>query len=322
MPTIDASGYAPPLVLSNGHVHTVYAVFRRQVGLEHYRRERIDTPDEDFLDLDWLKNGASRLAVLSHGLEGSSHQAYVLGMARALTRRGWDVLAWNYRGCSGSPNRKLGSYHSGATGDLDLVVRHALERHRYRRVALVGFSLGGNLTLKYVGERGDQLDSRVVSAVAFSVPCDLAGGVKVMERPSRRIYMVYFLRSLRAKIRAKMRLQPGEIDDRGFGKLRTFRDFDSRYTAPLHGFRDADDYYRRASSRQYLAAIRVRTLLVNAGDDPFLSPSCYPREEAGSNPNFFLEVPPRGGHVGFVAFNRQREYWSEMRAAAFLDSMS
>ncbi len=281
-----------------------------------YERERIETPDGDFLDLDWARVGADRVVVISHGLEGSTDRAYVRGMARALNRHAWDALAWNLRGCSGEPNRLLRLYHSGATEDLDAVVQHAL-RH-YDHVALVGFSLGGNMTLKYLGERGDAVDARVRRAVAFSVPVDLAASSVRLGAWENGLYMRYFLRSLRRKVRAKASRFPGEIDAAGLRRIRDFRGFDDRYTAPLHGFEDAEDYWRRSSSRPFLSAIRTPTLLVNAADDPFLAPACYPIDIARESERLRLEIPAHGGHVGFVCFGEDGAFWSERRAAEFL----
>lgn len=315
MPLV-ASAYRAPLgVLRSGHVQTVWpALFRRVRGVA-YTRERLELPDGDFVDLDWLRRGQARVAVVSHGLEGDAHRPYVRGMARALFEAGWDVLAWNFRGCSGPPNRLARFYHSGATDDLDAVVQHALGQG-YRRLALVGFSLGGNLTLKYVGERGEALDPRVGAALACSVPVDLAAGAAHMARPAARLYMRRFLRALQAKLQAKQHLYPAVLDTAGFEALRTFAQFDGRYTAPLHGFRDAADYWARASSGPLLPAIARPTLLLNAADDPFLPPSCFPVEMARTHPHLALEVPRHGGHVGFVLAGRT--YYAERRAVAFL----
>jgi len=281
-----------------------------------YRRERIDTPDGDFLHLDWLRTGSDKLAILSHGLEGDTDRVYMRGMATALRRAGWDVLAWNYRGCGGSPNRLLRAYHSGATDDLDLVVRHALPG--YASAALVGFSLGGNLTLKYLGERGDTLDPRIRRAVAFSTPCDLAAGARELEKPSNRLYTWYFLRTLKAKASEKAHRFPGCVDLTRIRAARTVYDFDDAFTAPIHGFGDAADYYRQCSCRHFIEGITVPTLLVNAANDPFLPEACYPREEARQHPVFHLEIPDHGGHVGFVRFGSDGTYWSEARTVAFL----
>ena len=314
MPLVPTSSYRPPLGFANPHLQTIWAGRLRRVEGPGYVRERIATPDDDFLDLDWSRVGADRAVVISHGLEGSADRAYVRGMAKALNRHGWDALAWNLRGCSGEPNRQLRLYHSGATDDLDTVVQYALGR--YATVALVGFSLGGNMTLKYLGERG--VDAPVARAVAFSVPVDLAASSVALARWENAVYMRYFLRSLRGKVRAKAQQFPNAVDTGGLRALRDFQGFDDRYTAPLHGFTDAADYWARASSRPFLSAIRVPTLLVNAADDPFLASACYPRDEAEASGHLWLEVPARGGHVGFVS--RGAAYWSETRAAEFLEA--
>jgi predicted alpha/beta-fold hydrolase len=317
MPLIESSTYTPPRWLRGGHAQTIYPALFRRVSWITRERERIETPDGDFLDLDWARSGRSdRVAILSHGLEGDSRNAYVQGMAAALGRAGWDVVAWNCRGCSGEPNRLLRSYHSGATEDLAAVVDRVLAGDRYDRVALVGFSLGGNITLKYLGDPGVVIDPRVTRAVAFSVPCDLASSSRALESGGNRIYMDRFMVNLRAKIREKMRMFPGALTDEGLDAMRTFREFDGAYTAPLHGFRDAEDYWARASSRPGLGRIAIPTLLVNARNDPFLPAECFPEAEARASAHFHLEAPRDGGHIGFTA--RGGEYWSEMRAVEFL----
>lgn len=319
MPIVDTPGYWPPFGFRNGHLQTIYPSLARRVPLITTERERIQTPDGDFLDLDWdTTNRSRRLVILSHGLEGDSRNHYVQGMAAACQRAGWDTLAWNFRGCSGEPNRLVRSYHSGATEDLDEVIGHALSKGSHQRIDLVGFSLGGNLTLKYLGDLGEGVSRAIGRAATFSVPCDLASSSLRLEAPINRIYMARFLRTLRSKIQQKIADFPTHISDVGLDSMRTFRQFDNAYTAPLHGFSSAEDYWARASCAPVLGAIRVPTLLVNAGDDPFLAPACYPFKAAGVSSHFFLEVPASGGHLGFVAFNRRREYWSESRAVAFL----
>ena len=318
MPVINNSTYQPPFLFNNGHLQTIYPSLARRLSPELYRRERVSTPDEDFLDLDWARVGSDRLAILSHGLEGSSHRPYMVGMARVLNFHGWDALAWNYRSCSGEINRKLRMYHNGSIDDLDVVVRHALATGRYRKVALIGFSLGGNLTLIYLGTFGTAVDHRISKAVVFSVPCDLAAGARELAKRRNCIYMKQFLVSLHGKIRKKMELLPGEINDRDFGRIRNFKDFDDRYTAPIHGFRNAEDYWEKCSSRQFIPSITVPTLIVNSVDDPLLVDGCYPVLEAERNRHVHLEMPRSGGHVGFVQFNHKGAYWSEQRAMEFL----
>ena len=318
MPIIAKSSYVPPIGFSNAHIQTIFPTLFRKVKGVSYRRERITTPDDDFLDLDWASIGARKVAIVSHGLEGNSERCYILGVVKALNRSGWDGLAWNMRGCSGEPNKTIKSYHSGASEDLAVVVEHVIGGGKYDAVGLVGFSLGGNVTLKYLGERGSQTNKAITGAVTCSVPCDLASGAEEMAKPSNKIYMKRFTRMLHEKIKAKMRLMPERISDEGYNRIQTFRQFDDRYTAPLHGFRDADDYYNRASSKPFIHKITIPTLLVNAKNDPFLPQPCYPLREAEANPNFFLEMPKSGGHVGFIAFNKRKEYWFESRVVEFL----
>jgi predicted alpha/beta-fold hydrolase len=323
MPVIETPGYHPPPLLSNGHLQTILPTLLRTVDGLAYRRERIATPDDDFLDIDWAGAGAERAVILSHGLEGSADRGYMRGMARALVRAGWDAVAWNYRGCSGEMNRQARFYHSGATEDLEVLVGHVLATGRYRQLALVGFSLGGNLTLKYLGERGGSVDPRIAAAVAFSVPCDLRNSSDRLARLENTIYMRRFLKTLKKKVELKIAAMPGAIPDNGLPDhglrgMRTFHDFDNRFTAPLHGFADADDYWRRCSSRQFLRSITVPTLVVNALNDPFLGDRCYPVEEARDNSSLFLETPDSGGHVGFIEWNENGDYWMDRRAVEFL----
>jgi uncharacterized protein len=310
------SAYCPPWWLCHGHLQTLYPFFLRRVAPVHYRRERIATTDNDFLDLDWLHSGQKRLAVISHGLEGSSRAKYVRGMGLALLEQGWDVLAWNFRGCSGEPNHCPRLYHSGVTDDLHTVLTHGLQAGGYAQAALVGFSMGGNQILKYLGEDPGKVPHQVRAAAVFSVPCDLEGAARAMARLENRIYMYRFLRSLRAKVREKNRRFPGLFDLNGLGDVRTFHEFDDRFTAPLHGFAGAPDYYSSSSAERFLESIAIPALLINAADDPFLSPTCFPRSLARSHPFLDLECPDHGGHVGFTATGPL--YWSEARAVEFL----
>lgn len=313
--------YRAPFFLRGAHFQTIYPALFRRVTLVTNVRERIRTPDSDFVDLDWARKGARRLAVITHGLEGHSRSHYCQGMARALHKAGWDVLAWNFRGCSGQPNHKLRSYHSGATEELQTILNHIFRSTSYSEIGLVGFSLGGNLTLKYLGDCGKNIDPRIRGAVTFSVPCDLAHSARQLEHWSNRIYMSRFMRSLRTKVYEKAARFPGEISTEGLNAVRTFAEFDNIYTGPIHGFKNADDYWTQSSCKNRLQKIAVPTLLVNALDDPFLTPECYPREAAKKNTHFQLETPKYGGHMGFVEFNKQNDYWSERRSVAFLEDL-
>ena len=319
MPLIEISSYRAPSWLPGGHPQTIWPALFRKVRKVTGDPERLELPDGDFIDLEWARKGNRRLAILSHGLEADFLTAYIQGMAAALVRRGWDVLVWNFRGCGTGPNRLLRMYHSGATEDLDAVVRHAMDRHLADSISLIGFSLGGNLTLKYLGEDAAALPDRVHRAVALSVPCDLACSSRELSLVSNRIYMERFLIAMRSKIRAKDRMFPGELDLTGLSRVRTFQEFDDRYTAPIHGFRSAADYWERNSCRRFMAGIRVPALLINARNDPFLGKDCYPEPEASASDWLHLETPETGGHVGFPTFGKGGEYWSETRAAEFLE---
>lgn len=319
MPLLAASSFRPPLGFANGHLQTILPVLLRRVPLITTERERIETPDGDFLDLDWNRESRSkRLVIITHGLEGSSANASVQGMAAIFHRAGWDILAWNLRGCSGDPNRLLRTYHSGAWEDLECVINHAA--HAYKQVVLVGFSIGGNLTLKYLGDLGASIHPAITGAAAFSVPCDLSSSARALESRINRIYMDHFLQNLRLKIRAKAQEFPRAVSTEGLESMRTFREFDGTYTAPMNGFLSADDYWTRASSKPSLPGITIPTLLINALNDPFLGLECFPREEAENNTNLTLELPTSGGHLGFFGFGN--EYWSEKRAVEFLSSIS
>ncbi|HZY78793.1 MAG TPA: alpha/beta fold hydrolase [Cyclobacteriaceae bacterium] len=305
--------YRPPFPLINGHIETIYPALFRRVKLKGFQRERIKTPDNDFLDLDWLTRGADKLVIVSHGLEGNSQRAYMKGMAKVFYDAGYDALLWNYRGCSEEMNYQLQFYHSGATDDLDLVVKHAATK--YRSIFMVGFSLGGNLTLKYLGEKPD---TAVRGAAVFSVPLNLRTSCEKISEPANFLYANRFLVSLKKKIVTKSKLMKG-LDTKDIDELFTLYDFDDRYTAPLHGFKDATAYYEACSAIHFLKEIRVPALIVNALNDPFLSSDCYPKDV--SNPNVHLEFIERGGHVGFAQFNQNGLYWSEWRALNFAQQL-
>ncbi len=320
MPLITHSDYTPPPYLFNGHLQTIVpGVFRKISGVK-FRRERIATPDDDFLDLDWSRQGFANLAILSHGLEGDSGRPYMKGMVRMLNAHKWDALAWNFRGCSGEMNKQARFYHSGATDDLETVVRYALSCDCYESVALIGFSLGGNITLKYLGEKGRDLAPAVKKAVVFSVPLCLASSCDTIAKPGNFIYSKRFLKSLHRKVESKSTLMPGHALLKDRQAVRSIRDFDDRYTAPLHGFENAAAYYAACSAKSFLKNIDVPTLIVNAKNDPFLSEACYDPELVKGLDHVFLETPEEGGHCGFAGHDLHGPAWSERRALAFLKS--
>lgn len=316
MPVLTSS-YCPPWLLANGYVQSIFPTFFRQLDDGHLLRERIPTDDGDFLDLDWSRVGSRTLVVVSHGLEGHSRRPYVLGTVREANRNGWDALAWNFRSCGGDTNLLPRMYHSGATDDLHRVVRHALSQG-YEQIHLVGYSMGGNLSLVYAGREAAELPEEVRSVVAFSVPCDLRSSAYQLAKWQNRVFMWKFLRDLKEKMTIKSQRFPHLVSVEGFDDIRTFKQFDDRYTAPLHGFRDAEDYWAQSSSLRYLPHLRVPTLLVNARNDPFLSPECFPQQLAAGHEFLHLEMPGSGGHVGFIQHTDDQTYWMEQRAMRFI----
>lgn len=290
------------------------------------RRERVTTPDGDFLDLDWVvdrhggtaSSGPHRaVVVVLHGLEGSARSGYALEAYRQLSARRIEAVGLNFRSCSGELNRGQRLYHSGETEDLRFVVRLLRARFPSAPIGALGFSLGGNVLLKYLGEEGEQGEVRAAAAV--SVPYDLAAGAAHMERGLARVYVWRLLRSLQRKVRARAQDLGDRVDVPRALRARTFWEFDDAATAPLHGFRDADDYYARSSSAGFLARVTVPTLLIHADDDPFLPAAAIPRSSVDANPCLAGVFTRWGGHVGFVAGSPwSRCYWAESRGAQFL----
>lgn len=322
---IVESKYRHVPYLTNGHLETIVPSAFRKVDGVMYQRQRLELSDGDFLDLDWLPDSAKatpgkpkKLVIISHGLEGSSERHYSRGMAKYFYNQGWDALAWNCRSCSGELNRLPRFYHHGDTADLQHVIDEAY-RKEYDHIALVGFSMGGSFSMKYLGEQGSKIDKRIKGGVGFSVPCSLGSSAAELDKPSKRFYRNRFLRKLEKKILAKSFIYPDKISHEGYEKIITFRQFDDRYTSPLHGFKNAGDFYSKSSCDQYLKNITVPALIVNAANDPFLTPECYPKDLLKDHPFVNLEIPARGGHVGFSLLNSEHNYM-EARAFEFLGS--
>ena len=319
MPIIHSSDYQRPKLLFNRHLETIIPGITRKVKeLPPYERIRIDTPDQDFLDLDWYQSDSDKLLILSHGLEGDSHRPYIEGMVKRFHNEGWNVIAWNYRGCSGEMNNTARFYHSGATQDLKTLVEYALTLN-IPNITLGGFSLGGNLTLKYLGE--EKRDQRIKSAFAFSVPIDLKGCCHEIDKPHNFLYCKRFLKSLKIKGKAKNEKIPGSVDVDQLMKVENMYQFDNVVTAPLHGFDSADDYYAKCSARNFIEGIEIPTLLVNALNDPFLSESCFDQTKFESSKNVYFEMPKFGGHVGFSSNQNNGTFWSEDRAFRFINQL-
>jgi len=320
MPLITNSSFSGNKYYRGKHIETILPALFRQV-LITYTRERIELTDGDFLDLDWQKQNASKLVLLFHGLEGSSSSNYIKGFATHFFALGWDVCAVNFRSCSGEMNKFLRSYHSGATEDIDEVINHVLRFTQYQKITTIGFSLGGNILLKYLGEKKYTLPSALHSAIAFSVPIDLAASAIEMTKWQNTIYMNRFLKTLKQKVQLKANQFPKTINPANIERITTFYEFDSYFTGPIHGFIDAQDYYDKNNALRFLPRITIPTLLVNAQNDPFLTRSCFPTQLAKNHPFLYFEQPQYGGHVGFSLELPTGKYWSEQRAAAFIQSV-
>ncbi len=319
MPVISPSTHKSSNLLKNGHIQTLYPYFFRKIKDVGYSRKRVLTEDKDFIDIDISKVGSNKVAILSHGLEGSSDTQYIRGMTKHLNSIGIDVISWNMRSCSGELNWTEKFYHAATITDLDLVIEDTLNNNDYQEVFLLGFSLGAALTANYLGIKGEGLNSRIKKSVVLSAPCDLKSSIKELSRPMNKMYLENFLGTMRNKILEKHNtLGLSKVDVRDLKKIKTFQDFDNRFTAPLHGFEDANDYYEKGSCKNKLKNITIPTLMVNAKNDPFLGDDCYPVQEAKQNKNFFLEIPPSGGHIGFMESFKKGTLWSELRTESFL----
>ena len=318
MPIIK-SEFSPSFPFNNGHFSTIYrSIFMRES--HSYKRKRIATWDNDFIDLDFSKVNSSKLVVLIHGLEGSSKSKYILAASKILNQAGYDTVSLNLRGCSGEDNLLLSTYHSGKTEDLEFVISHLIENYSYEKIMVVGYSLGGNITLKYFGEYVKSISDKVSCGVAISVPVDLSSSSKTMGARKNKIYMYKFLRSLRKKILIKNQKFPEfKLEVKKLLNSKTFKEFDGLYTAPVSGFSGPEDYWEKASSRPYLSSIKKPVLLITSKDDPFLAKACYPFLEAEKSNCFYLEVTNHGGHVGFISsFLTKKNRWLENRILEFI----
>lgn len=298
--------------LPGAHLQTLFPhVFRRHRP-PPLQRERIELADGDFIDIDWSPASAGPLVLLLHGLEGSIRSHYAAGLMRALGECGLQTVLMNFRGCSGEPNRLARSYHSGETGDLAALLAILKARQPQREIYLIGISLGGNVLLKWLGENPAQrLAGR---AVAVSVPFELNKAAVKLERGVSRLYQAHLLRKLRHSTLAKAARLELPVDIADLERWNSFREFDDRVTAPLHGFSGVDDYYARSSSRQFLKNIQTPTLILHARDDPFMTADSIP-DSTELGPGITLEISPGGGHVGFIAGSLpwKPEFWLDQR---------
>ncbi len=318
MPIIPSS-YKAKGLFKSGHFSTIYSAKLRPIPKLNQERKRLELSDGDFVDVDWsfAEGTKKKVAILLHGLEGNAQRVYIKGQAKMLVKNGWDVAAMNHRGCSGEENRLYLSYNSGRTEDLEELIRHISHYHDYETITLIGFSLGGNVLLKYLGER-ESVPNQIKNAVAISTPLHLRGALEQLIKRENMVYSKTFIKDLRQKYKRKMTHFPDAMNAEELKKIQNLLDFDNLYTAKAHGFQNAYDYYEKSSSLQYLPNIKIPVLILNALNDSFLSPECYPTEIAKQHKNIHLESPKHGGHVGFHVTNKV--YYSEKRALQFINN--
>ncbi|MFI8377648.1 YheT family hydrolase [Leeuwenhoekiella sp. NPDC079379] len=320
MPLIEST-YTAKGPFKNTHFNTIFAAKLRRVYGVKQKRERVVLSDGDFIDIDWSysKNTEtqSKTVLLFHGLEGTAKRTYMLGTVKQLIHNGYDCAAINLRSCSGEINTKLRSYHSGASEDVAEIISHINAIKETTQLYLCGFSLGGNLILKYLGENRERPDN-IIAAVAISTPIDLFDSLGALEKRGNWVYRWSFLKDLRAKYKMKLLNFPEGLNAENYKKIKSLRLFDEYYTAPAHGFKNALDYYTKSSSSQFLKQIKVPVLLLNAKDDSFLNEKCYPVSVSKSHKFIHLEMPDRGGHVGFMT--TKRTTYNEERTLAFFNT--
>jgi len=314
---ITSSQFKPACWLPGTHAQTLWPnLIRRPIEIE-LTTERLTLPDGDFIDLAWTKGNSDKLVIVLHGLEGSIDSSYARGMLSAIHKKGWHGVFMHFRGCSGEHNLKDRSYHSGETGDLRFLVETLRERHPEATLVAVGYSLGGNALLKYLGEYKD--DSQLKAAVTVSVPYLLSNSAAKLEKGFSRIYQRHLLNRLVNKTLSKFQDRQAPVDITNINKWNTFKSFDHHITAPIHGFKSGEDYYEKSSSRQYLNGITTPTLLIHSKDDPFMTAEAIPKQDDLSE-SVTLELSSHGGHVGFVSGNTpwNAKYWLEKRIPEFL----
>jgi len=291
--------YRPPLLLHNGHLHTIYASKYRQEEAPYYQRKRWITPDQDFLDVDLCQKKQSKIIVLGHGLEGSSRRPYISGMAKLFLQHGYDICAWNCRSCSGEMNQQARLYNHGEIEDIDFVIQKLIKEYGYSQIILAGFSMGGAIIMNWMGTHQHNIPAEVKAGIAISSPCDIKAASRKLESGINRLYRDYFMKKLSAKIKVKAKQFPGWLDVQGIEKIKKWKEFDEKYSAPLGGYRDAEDFYFHCSAKHRIQEIKKPLLLLNALDDPILSENCYPTNLIQQHEQVMALYTRKGGHVAF-----------------------
>ena len=321
MPIIE-SAYKPinPL-FRNTHFNTIYASLLRYIPSIKFTRERIVVDEVDFLDLDWSKVGSKKLILVLAGLEGKSRSRYAKAAIKHFNNQAWDAVCMNYRGCSGENNNLLNGYHMGGSADVKSTVEHILSEHDYREIVLIGYSLGGNLALKYTGEEADKLPKEVKACISYSVPLDIKKSNERLSNWYNWHYLKWFMFPLNRKANKKKKQFPGKIESyKGFFMSGSFLYFDTHFTAPANGFSSAEEYWLKSTSKPVLKNIKIPTLIIASEDDTFISENCYPHREVEENHHLTLEVSKTGGHCGFIRKFFEKVWWMEERAFEFINS--
>jgi predicted alpha/beta-fold hydrolase len=306
-----------PKWLYTSHLQTIIPnVYRKVIGIT-YERERIETWDDDFIDLDWRRVESNKLVIISHGFEGSSDRVYAKGLCKIMNKIGYDVLVWNLRGCSGDDNKQIYSYHSGKSDDLDWVIQHVVKTKKYKEINLIGVSLGGNLMLKYLGEQLWSSVKKINAAIAVSVPVCYETSFPHLMTGWNQIYERRFTNQVKEKVRRKQERFKGALNFKHILESKNLWEFTERYTVPVYGYKSVHDFNLKAQASTYLRDIKTPTLLINTNNDPLLTKECYPVKIANESKYLNLEIPINGGHVGFCEDLNAEYNWLEKRVAEY-----
>jgi predicted alpha/beta-fold hydrolase len=316
---LSFAAYKPTFWFRNAHINTLFGAVFRRMPVPKYVRERYSLPDGDFLNLDWLKQQSKQLVIVIHGLDGDSSSHHVMGMSNVFSAAQYDVLAFNFRGSGQELNKYLKGNHSGETDDLRTVIQYIIQQNKYTSINLIGYSLGANVILKYLGEEHLNISSVIKRAAVVSVPCELGDSSRQMKSWASLAYMWYFLRTLKPIAIKKSTLFPGHFDLKKVLQSHTFVAYDTTFTTPVYGFESVTDYYQQASSIGYLSRISIPTFILQAEDDTFLSKTSFPIDIAKQHPFVQLEISKYGGHVGFSERNGNVGSWAELRIRDFID---
>jgi len=315
MAILKDNTFNPSYLFRNKHFNTIYRTLFKNIKSYkvNYKRQRIDTPDKDFIDLDISSVNSKHAVIAIHGLEGSANSLYILSLAKYLKHQNIDVIAVNLRGCSGEDNKHLYAYHSGFTQDLECILNYISKNYNYQSISLVGYSLGANLVIKYMGEKGLNTPKNLSCCIAVSAPCNLEDSSIVLSKKSNFIYMQSFLKSLKKKALLKFKKFPNhKLNKKKIKASKNFADFDNYFTAPVFGYKSAQDYWHTNSCRQFIKSIKTPTILITSLDDPFFGEDSYPFKEAKNHQYFDMLTTKYGGHVGYnTSFKNVENLWSE-----------